>query len=257
MKAKYPYYIDRLRTILSELRTQCPWDKKQTLESLEPQTIEELYELIDQLRKKDWQGIKEELGDLLLHLLFYARIAEEQQQFTWEDVIKTISDKLVLRHPHIYSNVQVKDAEEVKANWEQIKKQDGKKSILSGVPEAAPALNKAVIIQRKAKNAGFDWDNSSQVIEKMQEEIDELKQAIATKNTDKIEEEFGDVLFSMINVSRFLNIDPERSLERCNQKFIRRFRHMEMLAEQAQRNLKEMSLEEMDKLWVEAKKSLG
>lgn len=257
MIPSYPSSLDRLRQILDELRTKCPWDKKQTIQSLEPQTVEELYELVDQLRSNDWEGIKEELGDMLLHLLFYTKIAEEQNQFTWEDVVKNIADKLVQRHPHIYSNVQVRDEDEVKANWEKIKKNEGKKSVLSGVPDAAPAMNKAIIIQRKARNAGFDWDEPAQVMEKMQEEMDELVQAVAKGSQEQIEEEFGDVLFSIINLARFLKVDPERSLERCNQKFIRRFTHMERAATESQKSLQAMTLGEMEALWIAAKKELG
>lgn len=257
MIPSYSSSLDRLRQILNELRSQCPWDKKQTIQSLEPQTVEELYELVDQLRSNDWEGIKEELGDILLHLLFYTKIAEEQNQFTWEDVVKNIADKLVQRHPHIYSNVQVRDESEVKANWEKIKKNEGKKSVLSGVPDAAPAMNKAIIIQRKARNAGFDWDEKSQVVAKMQEEMNELIQAVAKGNQEEIEEEFGDILFSMINLSRFVQVDPERSLEQCNQKFIRRFTHMERAASQSQKSLQAMTLDEMEALWIAAKKELG
>lgn len=256
MTPTYPYSLERLRTILSELRQKCPWDKKQTVKSLEPQTIEELYELVEALRKEDWTDIKEELGDLLLHLLFYTKIAEEKNQFTWEDVIKTIADKLVHRHPHIYSSVQVRDETEVKSNWEKIKKNEGKKSVLSGVPSSAPAMHKAIIIQRKARNAGFDWDEQAQVLEKMQEEMNELSQAVSSGNQKDIEEEFGDVLFSMINLARFLKVDPERSLEQCNQKFIHRFTYMEQAAACSDKNLQAMNLEEMESLWVEAKKSL-
>lgn len=250
----YHNSLDRLRHILSELRERCPWDKKQTLDSLQPQTIEEMYELSDQIRRKDWNGIKEELGDILLHILFYSKIAEEENKFTLEDVISSISDKLVHRHPHIYDYTQVSDDNDVKRNWEKIKKEEGKKSILSGVPNSMPAMSKAIVIQRKARNAGFDWDETDQVKEKLREEVEELEQAIQSKDTQQISEEFGDVLFSMINLARFINLDPEASLESCNQKFTRRFQIMEQLADSGKRQFSELKLEEMESMWQQAKK---
>lgn len=251
------YYnsLSRLRNILNELREKCPWDKKQTLESLRPQTIEETYELIDQIDQGNWNGIKEELGDLLLHILFYSKIAEEQHQFTLEDVLSSISDKLVHRHPHVYESIHVKDDTEVKRNWEQIKKKEGKKSILSGVPDSMPAMTKAVVIQRKARNAGFDWDEPGQVVEKMREELEELNTAVRTGDQEHINEEFGDVFFSVINLARFTGVDPEASLEQCNQKFMRRFRIMEQLADAQGKQWGQMNLEEMEALWQEAKRS--
>lgn len=252
----YPTSLERLQNILNELRAKCPWDQKQTLESLQPQTIEELYELVDVIQDKNWNGIKEELGDLLLHILFYAKIAQESNAFDISDVIQSISDKLVNRHPHIYGAVQVKDAEEVKKNWEQIKKQEGKKSVLTGVPKSLPPMSKAVVIQRKARNAGFDWEENTQVLEKLKEEVNELEQAINLKDKAEIEAEFGDVFFSMMNLARFIGVDPEKSLEACNQKFIQRFQMMEQLA--AERNLKlgAMKLMEMEALWQESKSIL-
>ena len=251
------YYnsLERLQDILNELREKCPWDKKQTIHSLQPQTIEEIYELSDAIKNNNWQEIKEELGDLLLHLLFYTKIAEEQKQFTIEDVIAGISDKLIHRHPHIYGNVNVDNEEDVKRNWEKLKLKEGKKSILSGVPNAMPPFNKAITIQRKARNAGFDWDDSLQVLAKVKEEIAELEAAIVLKDQANIEEEMGDVLFSMINLSRFLQVDPENSLEECNQKFIYRFQYIEQAATKAGRDLHDMSLEDMDALWNEAKQN--
>lgn len=251
---KYYQSLDRLINIMNDLRDKCPWDKKQTIQSLRPQTIEELYELTDELDQENWQGIKEELGDLLLHIVFYSKIASEEKQFTIGDVIETVSNKLIHRHPHIYSNVNVKDEEEVKKNWEQLKKKEGKKSVLSGIAKNAPAMQKAISIQRKVKQVGFDWDEASQVYEKVQEEIQELKEAIDQNDSKQIENEFGDVLFSMINYARFINVDPEKSLELTNQKFIRRFQSMEeKLAEN--QDMKNMNLEELNVLWEQAKQS--
>lgn len=244
----------RLKVILDELREKCPWDRKQTIQSLRPQTIEELYELTDAITETNWNGIREELGDLLLHILFYARIAEEQQRFTLEEVIQTISNKLIFRHPHIYGNVEVESEEDVKKNWEKLKLREGKDSVLSGVPQALPALVKAARLQEKSKQTGFEWDNREQVWEKVEEELGELREAVQSGDPDPIEEEFGDLLFSLINYARFLKIDAENALERTNKKFIRRFQAMEQLALQQGKSLSEMTLPEMDEMWNSIKK---
>jgi XTP/dITP diphosphohydrolase len=234
---------------MEELRAQCPWDQKQTIESLRPLTIEETYELCDAIIEKDWNGLKEELGDVLLHLVFYAKIASEQNQFNFNDVIEAVCNKLVYRHPHIYSNVKVSNEQEVKENWEKLKQKERKKSVLSGVPDALPALIKALRIQDKSKQVGFEWDTTEQVQAKVMEELDELKEAMEENNQDHIEEEFGDVLFSLVNLARFLNVDPELALERTNRKFMDRFNKMEILAEENGKSLLDMNLEEMDALW--------
>jgi XTP/dITP diphosphohydrolase len=244
----------KLVQIMDELREKCPWDKKQTIHTLRQQTIEETYELADALTESDWPGIKEELGDLLLHIVFYAKIGTEQSRFTLEDVIDGVCKKLIRRHPHIYGNVEVRDEEEVKQNWEKLKLKEGKPSVLSGVPKALPALVKAMRLQEKAKQVGFEWENKEQVWDKVEEELDELKEAVAHSNSTEIEDEFGDVLFSLINYSRFLNIDAENALERTNKKFIRRFTGMERMAAEKQLSLHTLTLEEMDALWNEIKK---
>ena len=244
----------RLKNIMDELRENCPWDKKQTIQTLRQLTIEELYELTDAITDSNWENIKEELGDLLLHILFYALIAKEQGQFGLSEVLQGISEKLIRRHPHIYDNVQVNDEEDVKRNWEKIKLKEGKKSVLSGVPRALPAVVKATRLQEKARQVGFEWDNKDQVWEKVEEEIGELKEAIQMADRDKIEDEFGDVLFSLINYARFLNIDAENALERTNKKFISRFTGMEELALKQGKPLSEMTLEEMDAIWNTIKK---
>jgi XTP/dITP diphosphohydrolase len=246
---QYSKSLDRLLQIMEELRAQCPWDQKQTIESLRPLTIEETYELCDAIIKKDWNGLKEELGDVLLHLVFYAKIASEQNQFNFNDVIEAVCNKLVYRHPHIYSNVKVSNEQEVKENWEKLKQKERKKSVLSGVPEALPALIKALRIQDKSKQVGFEWDTTAQVQAKVKEELDELKEAMEENNQDHIEEEFGDVLFSLVNLARFLNVDPELALERTNRKFMDRFNKMEIIAEENEKSLLDMNLEEMDALW--------
>ena len=243
----------RLVSIMDELREKCPWDKKQTIETLRPLTIEETYELTDAITNKDWQEIKEELGDILLHIIFYAKIGTEQQKFTLEEVIEGISEKLIRRHPHIYGDVQVNDDEDVKKNWEQIKMQEGKKSVLSGVPRSLPAVVKATRIQEKAKQVGFEWENKEDVWKKVEEEIQELHEAVAKNDTENIEEEFGDVMFSLINYARFLQIDSEGVLEKTNRKFISRFTSMEEEAAQQEKSLAEMSLADMDALWNEIK----
>ena len=246
---QYNKSLDRLLQIMEELRAQCPWDQKQTIESLRPLTIEETYELCDAIIKKDWNGLKEELGDVLLHLVFYAKIASEQNQFNFNDVIEAVCNKLVYRHPHIYSNVKVSNEQEVKENWEKLKQKERNKSILSGVPDALPALIKALRIQDKSKQIGFEWDTTEQVQAKVKEELDELQEAMEENNQDHIEEEFGDVLFSLVNLARFLNVDPELALERTNRKFMDRFNKMEVLAEENGKSLLDMNLEEMDALW--------
>jgi XTP/dITP diphosphohydrolase len=254
------HQFDRLVGIMNDLREKCPWDKKQTLESLKSMTIEETYELADAIQDKDLNGIKEELGDLLLHIVFYAKIGEEQQVFSINDVINGICEKLIRRHPHIYGDVSVNNDEDVKKNWEKIKLQEGKKSVLEGVPNSLPSLVKAMRLQEKAKQVGFEWDNIGQVWEKVQEEIGELQEAIEldkaannAQSKDHIEEEFGDMLFSMVNYARFLQLDPDTALERTNKKFISRFKKMENLAATKDKLLQDLSLSEMDELWNEIK----
>jgi len=244
----------RLLNIMDELREKCPWDKKQTLESLSYLTIEETYELIDAILDKDMDQIKGELGDLLLHIVFYSKIASETNDFTIDDVINTVCDKLIERHPHIYGDVKVQNEEEVKANWEKIKLKKGKKSVLEGVPKSLPSMVKATRIQEKARGVGFDWDNKDQVFEKVKEEFSELHHEISQKdNQTKIEKEFGDVLFSMINYARFIGVDPESALERTNKKFIGRFTYLEEEVKKRNLDLTKMSLDEMDEIWNESK----
>ena len=245
--------FSNLVKIMDELREKCPWDKKQTIHSLRTMTIEETYELSDGIISSDWINIKEELGDLLLHILFYSKIATEEKHFTIDDVIEGISKKLIQRHPHIYGNVIVNDEHDVKKNWEKIKISEGKKSVLSGVPKSMNALPKAHCIQEKVKKVGFEWKEIDDVWKKVEEEIAELKEAIETKNENHIEEEFGDVLFSLVNYARFLKIDAEAALEKVNQKFISRFMQMEETAEQQQLHLSDLSLEEMDIIWNKVK----
>ncbi len=239
----------RLVAIMNDLREKCPWDKKQTIQSLRQMTIEEMYELADAITEGDWKGIKEELGDMLLHIIFYAKIGSEQKQFELEEVINGICEKLISRHPHIYGDVEVKDAEDVKRNWEKLKLKEGKKSVIEGVPKSLPATVKAMRLQEKARQVGFEWDNREQVWDKVEEEISELKAAIAEGSQVKTEEEFGDVVFSLINYARFLQVDAENALERTNKKFIHRFTQMEQLALQSGKELQNMSLQEMDTIW--------
>lgn len=243
--------FERLLTIMNELREQCPWDRKQDIHTLRNLTIEETYELADAILKEDWKGIGEELGDLMLHIVFYAKIGSEQDQFDITSVLTDVCDKLVRRHPHIYGDTEVSGEEEVKQNWESIKKSEGKKSVLSGVPDSMPALIKAYRMQDKTKQVGFEWENEGQVWEKVEEEMAEFKEA-AMSNADhsELEDEFGDILFSLVNFARYKQIDPETALERVNQKFKRRFEYIESAAP---KDLKEMTLEEMDALWNEAK----
>ena len=244
--------------IMDTLREKCPWDKKQTIQSLRSNTIEELYELVDAIIEEDWKGIKEELGDILLHVLFYAKIGTEQGQFTLQESIEGISKKLIHRHPHIYGDVKAEDEETVKKNWEQLKLQEGKKSLLEGVPNSLPAMVKAFRIQQKVKQVGFEWENIEQVWDKVEEEMKELKVEVEAKNQDKMEAEFGDVLFSLINYARFLNIDPETALERTNKKFKFRFELMESHAKENGLDLASLSLAEKDALWnkIKSKKPL-
>jgi MazG family protein len=246
--------FSRLVSIMDDLREKCPWDKKQTIHTLRQLTIEETYELADAITDSDWKGIKEELGDLLLHLLFYSKIGQEQQQFQLHEMINDICDKLIHRHPHIYGDVKVKDEEEVKANWEKLKLKEGKKSVLGGVPPSLPAMVKAMRLQEKAKQVGFEWDNKEQVWDKVEEEIAELKVAIASGDADKTEDEFGDVVFSLINYARFLQVDAENAVERTNKKFIHRFTQMEQEAISTGKPLMQMTLEEMDAIWNKIKK---
>ncbi|MES2810932.1 MAG: nucleoside triphosphate pyrophosphohydrolase [Bacteroidota bacterium] len=244
----------RLLDIMDELREKCPWDKKQTLESLRHLTIEETYELGDAILDNNLTEIKNELGDLLLHIAFYAKIGSEKNSFDIADVANDICEKLIHRHPHIYGDVVVADEEEVKRNWEKLKLKEGKKSVLEGVPKSLPALVKASRIQDKVKGVGFDWEEPHQVWDKVQEELEELQLEIKVGDQDKIESEFGDVLFSMINYARFLNVNPEDALERTNKKFIKRFTYLESKASDLGKNLSDMTLAEMDIFWEEAKK---
>ncbi|MBC8305107.1 MAG: nucleoside triphosphate pyrophosphohydrolase [Pelagibacterales bacterium] len=245
--------FERLLKIMDELREQCPWDKDQTMDSLRYLTIEELYELSDAILNKDMEEIKKELGDILLHIVFYSRIASETNDFDISDVIHAVCDKLVHRHPHIYGDVKVKDAIEVKKNWEKLKLKEGKKSVLEGVPKSLPAIVKSFRIQEKVRGIGFDWDNKNQVWDKVLEEIEELKIEVKKGDKDKIESEFGDVLFALTNYSRFINVNPEDALERTNKRFIKRFQIMETLIEKENLKLDEMNLQEMDVYWDKAK----
>lgn len=251
---EYAKSIERLRTIMDELRERCPWDKKQTIQTLRPQTVEEVYELGDAIVEENWQQLKEELGDLLLHIVFYSKIGAEKNEFTFDDVIETVCNKLVSRHPHIYGSVQVENEEQVKQNWEMLKLKEGKKSILSGIPPSMPAMIKALRLQEKTKQVGFEWDHIDQVKEKVEEEIKELYEAVDNGDQQKIEDEFGDVMFALINYARFAQVDPELALEGTNKKFIRRFQYIETLASQQGKSLTAMTLEEMDALWNQAKK---
>ena len=246
--------FDRLLTIMDELREQCPWDKKQTLQSLRHLTIEETYELGDAILDNDLEEVKKELGDLLLHIVFYSKIGSETNDFDIADVANSISEKLISRHPHIYSDTKVNNEEDVKRNWEQLKLKEGKKSVLEGVPASLPALVKASRIQDKVAGVGFDWEEPQQVFEKLQEELEELQHEINSENQQKIEEEFGDVMFSMINYARFLKVNPEDALERTNKKFIKRFQYLEAKAKEQDKSLKDMTLAEMEVYWEEAKR---
>ena len=244
----------RLVSIMDELREQCPWDRKQTIHTLRTLSIEELYELTDAILSEDWSGIKEELGDLFLHLLFYAKIGREQNRFTLEEVLNGISEKLIARHPHIYGDVKVNSEEEVKQNWEKLKLKEGKKSVLSGVPASLPAVVKAIRLQEKSKQVGFEWEDTDAVWDKVEEEKKELIEAVHSGNMTHIEEEFGDLMFSMINYARFLRIDAETALERTNRKFIHRFTKMEETVALSGKQMTDLSLAEMDAIWNEVKK---
>jgi XTP/dITP diphosphohydrolase len=251
--------FDRLLTIMDELRLNCPWDKKQTLESIRHLTIEETYELSDAILTENLEEVKKEIGDLMLHMVFYSKIADEQKAFDIGDALNAISDKLVHRHPHIYSDVEANDEEAVKANWEKIKlKEKGNKSVLGGVPTSLPALVKAIRIQDKARGIGFDWEKKEQVWEKVEEEMQEFKAEFNVAENEAIDKkkalgEFGDLLFSLVNYSRFIDIDPEEALERTNLKFIKRFQYLEVESKKDGKSIGEMSLEEMDHYWEKAK----
>lgn len=249
----YPHSLERLQRILDELREKCPWDKKQTLNSLRIQTIEELYELVDAVSEADWNNLKEELGDLLLHIAFYSKIAEEQNEFTLSDVIEGICNKLVARHPHIYDTVSVENEHEVKQNWEKLKLKEGKKSVLAGVPKSLPALVKSIRLQEKAAQVGFEWDKKEEVAAKAMEEWQELQEAVQNDEQVAVEEEFGDLLFSLMNYARYLKVDPEAALEKTNKKFKYRFEEIEKAAAASGMDLKEMTLKEMDVIWNQAK----
>lgn len=248
--------FEKLLNIMDELRANCPWDKVQTFESLRHLTIEETYELSESILDKDIDGIKKELGDLMLHLVFYAKIGSESNHFDMGDVIQYINEKLVYRHPHIYGDVEANDAKTVKDNWEKLKLKEGRESVLSGVPVSLPPLVKAYRIQEKVKGVGFDWEKPEQVWEKVLEELDELKHEVElTNNKDQMEHELGDLLFALVNYARFIDVNPEDALERTNKKFIKRFQHLERKAKEIGRSLKDMTLAEMDVFWEEAKKT--
>ncbi|MBP7102451.1 MAG: nucleoside triphosphate pyrophosphohydrolase [Bacteroidales bacterium] len=248
--------IDRLLTIMDELREKCPWDKKQTLESLRYLSIEEMYELSDAIIKNDLNEIKKELGDILLHVVFYAKIGSEQKAFDFADIVNGICDKLIVRHPHVFGNISVNNAEEVKANWEKIKLTQGNKSVLEGVPHSLPAMVKAHRIQEKVKGVGFDWENSGDVLEKVKEEISEFEKEFKQKNNTQMEAEFGDILFALINYARFNNINPEDALERTNQKFIKRFKYIENQAHKQNISIDNVDIETMNAFWEESKKHI-
>jgi XTP/dITP diphosphohydrolase len=241
--------FSRLVAIMNDLREKCPWDKKQTIQSLRQMTIEETYELADAITENDWKAVREELGDLLLHIVFYAKIGSEEKQFELDEMINGICEKLIARHPHIYGDVQATTDEEVKRNWEKLKLKEGKKSVISGIPVSLPDTVKAMRLQEKAKQVGFEWDNKEQVWEKVEEEMEELKVAVAGGNHAQCEDELGDVIFSIINYARFLQVDAENALERTNKKFIQRFTDMEQVAMRGGKKLTEMTLQEMDAIW--------
>ena len=245
--------FDRLLTIMDELREQCPWDKKQTMETLRHLTIEETYELGDAILDNDLEEVKKELGDVLLHIVFYSKIGSETQDFDIADVCNSICEKLISRHPHIYGDVKVDNEEDVKRNWENLKLKEGKKSVLEGVPRSLPALVKANRIQEKVAGVGFDWEEPNQIWEKVEEELSEFKAEVKSGNQDQMESEFGDVMFSMVNYARFLDINPENALERTNKKFSKRFQYLEEKAKSMNKPLKDMTLAEMDVFWEEAK----
>lgn len=252
---QYSKSLERLRSIMDELREKCPWDKKQTIATLRQQTIEETYELADAITEEDWQGIKEELGDLMLHIVFYSKLGAEKKLFTLDDVIEGVCNKLVARHPHVYAHVQAEDDEQVKQNWEKLKLKEGKKSVLSGVPKTLPAMVKALRLQEKTGKVGFEWDHVSEVRDKIEEEIEEFYEVAEKGDQIKTEEEFGDVLFALVNYARYINVDPEQALEKTNKKFIRRFQYIEKAAAEQNKALEDMTLEEMDALWNRAKEN--
>ena len=252
MKEKLQAF-ERLLNIMDDLRAKCPWDKQQTFESLRHLTIEEVYELGDSILEKDHDGIKKELGDILLHIIFYSKIASEKKLFDITDVINRECEKLIHRHPHIYGDVKVENAEQVSQNWEQLKLKEGNKSVLGGVPASLPSMVKAMRIQEKAKSSGFDWETKDQVWEKVMEELNEFKNEAEKGNAEKMKNEFGDLIFSLINYSRFIDINPEEALERTNIKFIKRFKYLEQNANDNGKKLHDMSLAEMDKIWEESK----
>lgn len=245
--------FERLLAIMDDLREKCPWDKKQTFETLRTLTIEETYELADAISTNDLNAIQGEIGDLFLHLVFYCKLGEEVKAFTVDSVLNAICEKLIFRHPHIYGDVKVETEEEVKANWEKLKLKEGKKSVLEGVPNSLPALVKAIRIQEKVRGVGFDWDDKTQVWDKVQEELQELNDAEKSKNQDEIESEFGDVLFALINYARFIGVNPENALEKTNLKFKRRFTTMEDFIREEKKDISNMKLEELDKYWNKAK----
>ena len=252
MKNKAKAFV-RLVEIMDRLREECPWDKKQTIDSLRYLTIEEMYELSDAILDKNMDEIKKELGDLMLHIVFYSRIASEKKHFDITDVLNSISDKLIHRHPHIYGDVVANDVKQVKENWEKLKLKEGKNSVLEGVPKSLPAIVKAYRIQEKVRGIGFDWENKNQVWDKVQEEIKEFQNEEKRNNAEKMEEEFGDVLFSLVNYSRFINVNPEDALEKTNKKFIRRFQYMEQKIKEEGLDLSKLSFEQMNSFWDMAK----
>ena len=248
--------FEKLLAVVKELRLKCPWDKEQTWDSLRPLTIEESYELTDAILNGDKKEIKKELGDVLLHVLFYSVIAEEEKEFDIAEVMKTLREKLIVRHPHIYGEVLAEDADAVKKNWEQIKLKEGSKRVLSGVPAGLPSMIKASRLQEKASSVGFDWNNRKDVWNKVKEELNELEEEVANNHTEEIEAEFGDLFFSMINYARFIGVNPDNALERTNQKFINRFNYLEARVKASGHRLEDLSLEEMDKIWNEAKQNI-
>jgi XTP/dITP diphosphohydrolase len=249
--------FERLLNIMDDLREKCPWDKKQTIQTLRKLTIEETYELSDAIIQEDWESIKEELGDIMLHLVFYGKIATEQGQFDVAEMLNTVCEKLISRHPHIYGDVHVADEEEVKRNWEQLKLKEGKTSVLQGVPKGLPSMVKSQRIQDKARQVGFDWDTAEQVMDKVKEELQELERAALSGDKGHVEEELGDVLFAIINYARFQDIDAEKALELSNLKFIRRFQWMENYAREHQKNMQEQTLETLESWWLMSKKVVG
>jgi len=254
---KYCLAFTRLLQVMDDLREKCPWDKKQTMQSLRHLTIEETYELSDAVLDNDLPEIKKELGDLLLHIVFYAKIGAEQNAFDMADIIDTLCDKVISRHPHVYGDAQADNAQAVKQNWEVQKlKEDVNRSVLAGVPQSLPPLIKAYRMQEKVRGVGFDWDNKEQVWEKIEEEMQEFKDELDVNNAEKMEDEFGDILFALVNYARFVGVNPETALERTNKRFMKRFKQVEVLVKQDQKDLHDMKLEEMDRYWQQAKKQV-